>query len=560
MTVTGERAGVCVEGGECDTSSFGSGKNWVTKVSGLPLYMRAVAHALVRGGASEQQAIATAVNTMKRWAAGGGDVQPETRQRAQQALNEWNAKRKSADSRGMRDMPGVAVTEGSSAGLLLPKGSPEKTVESIVKTETKDRDKESEPHAFRGKDLDHCTVCQRSARDPIHLQLPDRGERHAGPIGHTHVSGGHALAHYRRRREAAKESFNADCDVLEPKIEAAMRQIFASQEDGALSRLRGKRSRQALRKAASDQTEHEYQEGKRAQPVNKQGPTNPPQPTPAPALAATLPGVPAAAAAPVGAVGLSLASFPPAIAASAVALANAIFTVPFWTAATAAALGVIYKLAEQMAIARVDRDIASSATKAVAAKSQEQTTTVSTTAAKAEDIIAEQTSASAAEANLETSPPTASEVLRQRAQDVASFITDTTYELIAYQLATGLELGESMQQLAKRVQAIFAVSDSRAQRIARSEAMGALNAAANAQAEWLGPEHVARKEWLSLHDDRVRDTHRLADGQVVPLGQPFFVGQTLMQHPGDPTAPASETANCRCSCAFMPPGAERLPR
>ena len=56
----------------------------------LPAYLQNIAHALIRNGMSESQAIATAINAAKRWAIGKGKVHPEVRQAAQAALAEWN--------------------------------------------------------------------------------------------------------------------------------------------------------------------------------------------------------------------------------------------------------------------------------------------------------------------------------------------------------------------------------------------------------------------------------------------------------------------------------------
>lgn len=54
------------------------------------------------------------------------------------------------------------------------------------------------------------------------------------------------------------------------------------------------------------------------------------------------------------------------------------------------------------------------------------------------------------------------------------------------------------------------------------------------------------KRWVSHHDRFVRPTHLAADGQSVPLSDPFIVGGAALMHPGDPDGPAQETANCRC--------------
>jgi uncharacterized protein with gpF-like domain len=55
------------------------------------------------------------------------------------------------------------------------------------------------------------------------------------------------------------------------------------------------------------------------------------------------------------------------------------------------------------------------------------------------------------------------------------------------------------------------------------------------------------KEWVSRGDSRVRDAHRAADGQVVPMNMPFIVKGESLQYPGDPAGSASNIVNCRCS-------------
>lgn len=68
----------------------------VPELQQLPAYVQNTARALMRTqGMSESQAIATAVNAIKEWAAGtsfGGKatVTPEVQQAAQAALAEWN--------------------------------------------------------------------------------------------------------------------------------------------------------------------------------------------------------------------------------------------------------------------------------------------------------------------------------------------------------------------------------------------------------------------------------------------------------------------------------------
>jgi len=53
--------------------------------------------------------------------------------------------------------------------------------------------------------------------------------------------------------------------------------------------------------------------------------------------------------------------------------------------------------------------------------------------------------------------------------------------------------------------------------------------------------------WMAHIDDRTRRTHRAADGQRVPVGQPFVVGGASLRFPGDPMGPGRETIHCRCT-------------
>lgn len=145
-------------------------------------------------------------------------------------------------------------------------------------------------------------------------------------------------------------------------------------------------------------------------------------------------------------------------------------------------------------------------------------------------------------------------VLRSRSNQLAGNVTDTTYRAITDQLAEGLKDGEGLPQLADRVRGVFHdASANRAMLIARTESHAAMNQAAQTYAQSLPPSIVSRKEWLAHHDERTRPHHRLADGQQVPVSQPFAVGASLMMFPGDPTAPPGEVCNCRCGLAFLPP-------
>ncbi len=59
-----------------------------------------------------------------------------------------------------------------------------------------------------------------------------------------------------------------------------------------------------------------------------------------------------------------------------------------------------------------------------------------------------------------------------------------------------------------------------------------------------------QKEWAAVEDARTRETHRQADGQTVDMNERFTVGGYRMDRPGDPSAPAEEVINCRCTLLY----------
>lgn len=120
-------------------------------------------------------------------------------------------------------------------------------------------------------------------------------------------------------------------------------------------------------------------------------------------------------------------------------------------------------------------------------------------------------------------------------------------------LADGVNNGETLDQLKARLIAVFDETGSqlgpvRAQRIAMTETTRAFNAGALAAAQVISERDGVPvvKQWLTRRDDRVREAHADTNGQLQLLPDPFDVDGVDMQYPGDPTAPADLTINCRC--------------
>lgn len=63
------------------------------------------------------------------------------------------------------------------------------------------------------------------------------------------------------------------------------------------------------------------------------------------------------------------------------------------------------------------------------------------------------------------------------------------------------------------------------------------------------PVKDAEKQWITVHDSKVRATHAAADRQTKDIDEAFLVGGFQLRHPGDMSlgSPISETINCRCA-------------
>jgi hypothetical protein len=66
-------------------------KNWVENAGGLPPYVRKLARGIMKSGKSKSQAIAIAISRVKKWSAGGDDVDADTRAKSAKAVAQWEA-------------------------------------------------------------------------------------------------------------------------------------------------------------------------------------------------------------------------------------------------------------------------------------------------------------------------------------------------------------------------------------------------------------------------------------------------------------------------------------
>lgn len=115
-------------------------------------------------------------------------------------------------------------------------------------------------------------------------------------------------------------------------------------------------------------------------------------------------------------------------------------------------------------------------------------------------------------------------------------------------ITQGILQGESIPNIAKRLDSVIGMNGAAAIRAARTACTSAECAgriSSYERADRLGIDMV--QEWVATLDGRTRDEHREADGQQVSVGEPFDVGGEELRWPGDPAGSAENTYNCRCT-------------
>jgi len=135
----------------------------------------------------------------------------------------------------------------------------------------------------------------------------------------------------------------------------------------------------------------------------------------------------------------------------------------------------------------------------------------------------------------DVSNPKVIEFVETKEGDLIKSISNTTKEALRATLKEGIEAGESIPKLAKRVSEVYEDAKGyRATLIARTECITAHNnGALNGYRQ---SEVVEKKSWLTAGDERVRPEHAAMDGETVGLDEAFSNG---LMYPSEP--------NCRCT-------------
>jgi HK97 family phage portal protein len=140
--------------------------------------------------------------------------------------------------------------------------------------------------------------------------------------------------------------------------------------------------------------------------------------------------------------------------------------------------------------------------------------------------------------------PLAAEFLTDHVFKFAYEVNKTSRARLTRLLTEKFTEGATQAELTDAIKAEFGFYERyRAARIARTESGIAGNAGIY---DGLKQAGVEKKRWISARDQKVRETHAIADGDEVRIDEPFDVGGVLLDHPGDPSGPPEEIINCRC--------------
>ena len=125
--------------------------------------------------------------------------------------------------------------------------------------------------------------------------------------------------------------------------------------------------------------------------------------------------------------------------------------------------------------------------------------------------------------------------IKQYAIDITKQIIDATFERFSTK--------------DKSITDDYYLSNDRAMFISECEANSILNYRQYSKAVKAGK---TKKKWIDVGDKRERKTHLEVGGIILPIDEPFSVGDSLLQFPKDTSlgASADEIVNCRCSIQY----------
>jgi uncharacterized protein with gpF-like domain len=132
-----------------------------------------------------------------------------------------------------------------------------------------------------------------------------------------------------------------------------------------------------------------------------------------------------------------------------------------------------------------------------------------------------------------------------RRQNLLSGVPDDIFQLIKNEISEGLNSGEPLRDIAARITKAFDfIEKERATVIAATETFSAYAFAGHEAAVAAGITH---KKWVHSVIPKVpRPDHIAIDGLIVPINEPYPVGDPPLMYPHDGNGSAEDVINCRC--------------
>ncbi len=140
--------------------------------------------------------------------------------------------------------------------------------------------------------------------------------------------------------------------------------------------------------------------------------------------------------------------------------------------------------------------------------------------------------------------------IKTQGLDKVEMLTNTSRDTLKLVIANGVKDGLGQDDIARDiVKKMGGVSANlRAKTIARTEVHTAASFAAHVTAAT--SELPMTKEWVAVEDERTREAHTQADGQIVDINSSFEVDGEQLAYPGDPSGSEGNTINCRCAALY----------
>src|SRR4030095_16661375 len=132
-----------------------------------------------------------------------------------------------------------------------------------------------------------------------------------------------------------------------------------------------------------------------------------------------------------------------------------------------------------------------------------------------------------------------------RRQNLLGNVSNEIYDTIRGEISTGLNAGESIADLSKRITSAFdAIGTDRAEVIAQTETAAAYSYASDQAARAAGVGY--KKEIHSDVPKVPRQYHLNIDGLIIPVDEAFPVGNPPLMYPHDENGSAEDVINCSC--------------